>query len=112
MAFWWVNHKQTYKQEREGGYIWSPKENRNGSRNSTYINLTLVQMGDVVFSYANSAIKAVGLVEATCKTADKPVEFGAKGENWDQKGWLVRIVHNNFFNILNRLFGADRFNSN
>ncbi len=91
MAYWWVNHKQTYKNELDGGYIWSPKKNSNGSRNSTYINLTHVQTGDVVFSYANSVIKAVGLVEATCITADKPVEFGSKGDNWNEKGWLVRI---------------------
>ena len=22
MAYFWVNQKQTYKQEREGGYLW------------------------------------------------------------------------------------------
>jgi hypothetical protein len=26
MRFWWVNHKQTYRQEIGGGYIWSPKK--------------------------------------------------------------------------------------
>jgi len=25
MRFWWVNHKQTYKQEVGDGYLWSPK---------------------------------------------------------------------------------------
>ena len=35
MAFWWVNHNQTYRQEIEGGYIWSPKANKNGARNET-----------------------------------------------------------------------------
>lgn len=47
-GFWWVNHKQTFKAETEGGYIWSPKENQNGARNQTYVNLTLVQPGDLV----------------------------------------------------------------
>lgn len=36
MQYWWVNHNQTYKQEIEGGYIWSPKTNRNGSYNHSY----------------------------------------------------------------------------
>ena len=31
--FWWVNQKQTYKQEVEGVYLWSPKRNANGARN-------------------------------------------------------------------------------
>ncbi|HHQ4530834.1 TPA: HNH endonuclease [Aeromonas hydrophila] len=58
MAFWWVNHKQTYSAEVGGGYIWSPKTNRNGSKNQTYINLTLTRPGDVVISYAGGFIKA------------------------------------------------------
>tara|TARA_R110002072_G_scaffold19498_4_gene72353 strand:+ start:91 stop:375 length:285 start_codon:yes stop_codon:yes gene_type:complete len=89
MAHWWVNHKQTFKEELEGGYIWSPQENKNGSRNQTYINLTRAKVGDVVFSYASAVIKAVGLVESSYQTSDKPVEFGSKGDGWDQKdGWL------------------------
>ena len=91
MAHWWVNHKQTFKEELEGGYIWSPQENKNGSRNQTYINLTRAKVGDVVFSYASAVIKAVGLVESSYQTSDKPVEFGSKGDGWDQKGWLVKI---------------------
>ena len=58
IQYWWVNHKQTYKAELEGGYIWSPKENQNGARNQTYINLTLVRPGDVVVSYAGAEIRA------------------------------------------------------
>lgn len=49
MAFWWVNHKQTFKEEIGGGYIWSPAKNKDGSRNQTYINLTAVNVGDIVF---------------------------------------------------------------
>jgi len=49
-SYWWVNHKQTYRQETDGGYIWSPKANANGERNVTYDNLNRCQRGDVVFS--------------------------------------------------------------
>ena len=37
--YWWVNHKKTFKQEISGGYIWSPKKNKNNARNKTYENL-------------------------------------------------------------------------
>jgi hypothetical protein len=30
--YWWVNHQQTWRQEIEGQYLWSPKLNANGSR--------------------------------------------------------------------------------
>lgn len=36
---WWVNHKQTFRQEFDGRYIWSPKKNSNGVKNQTYLNL-------------------------------------------------------------------------
>ncbi|EHA1065486.1 HNH endonuclease [Aeromonas hydrophila] len=91
MAFWWVNHKQTYSAEVGGGYIWSPKANRNGSKNQTYINLTLTRPGDVVISYAGGLIKAIGLVTTPCLEARKPSEFGNAGDAWSDTGWEVRI---------------------
>jgi hypothetical protein len=91
MAFWWVNHKQTYRQETDGGYVWSPKSKANGAPNISYDNLTRCQVGDVVFSYANGLISQIGLVEAAAITAQKPAEFGSAGENWSQEGWLVRV---------------------
>jgi putative restriction endonuclease len=91
MAYWWVNHKQTYRQETDGGYIWSPKANANGARNVSYDNLTRCQRGDVVFSYANGRISQIGLVETAAVTAPKPPEFGTAGDNWSQEGWLVRV---------------------
>lgn len=91
MAFWWVNHKQTYSAEVGGGYIWSPKTNRNGSKNQTYINLTLTRLGDVVISYAGGLIKAIGLVAAPCSEKSKPSEFGSAGDSWSDTGWEVLI---------------------
>ena len=91
MSFWWVNHKQTYRQETAGGYVWSPKTNANGARNVSYDNLTRCQRGDVVFSYANGRISQIGLVETVAITAAKPPEFGAVGDNWGPEGWLVRV---------------------
>jgi hypothetical protein len=91
MAFWWVNHKQTVRQETEGGYVWSPKANANGARNVSYDNLTRCQAGDVVFSYAYGRIGSIGLVETAAITAPKPSEFGSAGDYWSQEGWLVGV---------------------
>lgn len=91
VAFWWVNHNQTYSAEVGGGYIWSPMTNRNGSKNQTYINLTLTRPGDVVISYAGGLIKAIGLVAAPCSEKSKPSEFGSAGDSWSDTGWEVRI---------------------
>jgi len=91
MRFWWVNHKQTFKAELGGGYIWSPKTNVNLSRNQTYENLKKASPGDVVFSYAGGVIRAVGVVTAHAVEKAKPAEFGGVGQNWSMAGWYVQI---------------------
>lgn len=92
MSYWWVNHKQTYKQEINGGYIWCPKGKKDGNPNHFYDNLTLAKSGDIVFSYANGKIGAIGPVIKEHTTADRPPEFGTSGQLWDKDGWLVQIA--------------------
>ena len=89
---WWVNHRQTFKEEIGGGYIWSPTKNKDGSRNQTYLNLTAVKVGDIVFSYATGEIKAVGVVEREYVESERPEAFGHSGEQWDKNGWLVQVL--------------------
>ena len=89
---WWVNHKQTFQQETGGNYLWSPKANQNGARNQTYDNMTRAVAADVVFSYADGMIKAVGVVSGPATTASKPQEFGTTGENWGDQGWRLPVA--------------------
>lgn len=91
MKFWWVNHKQTHIAEIDGGYIWSPKTESNGARSQFYINLTLVEPGDIIFSYANAKIMAIGVATQKHKEQVKPTEFGSSGTNWSNVGWIVPI---------------------
>ncbi len=92
MTFWWVNHKQTFKAEIGGGYIWSPERNKDGSRNQTYLNLTAVEVGDIILSYAVGEIKAVGVVDHKYIESERPEAFGHSGEQWDKNGWLVQVL--------------------
>lgn len=82
MANWWVNHKQAYQQETQGGYIWSPKTRQDGVRSHFYDNMARVEPGDVVFSYANAQIQDVGVATSAAVTAAKPSEFGRSGDGW------------------------------
>lgn len=91
MAFWWVNHKQTRDHEVRGGYLWSPKRTANGAFNQTYENMRFVQRGDIVFSYANGRIGAMGQVIEAAASSPKPTEFGSVGDNWSDDGWLVSV---------------------
>jgi putative restriction endonuclease len=44
--------------------MWSPKVNQNGARNQFYENMTRVQPGDLVLSFSDTRIKAIGVVTA------------------------------------------------
>ena len=92
MRFWWVNQNQTFEQEFRGGYLWSPKRNRNGARNQFYENMREVAPGDVVFSFRNRAIAAIGVAQSYGYECPKPTEFGTIGANWEQVGWRVDML--------------------
>jgi putative restriction endonuclease len=83
MRYWWVNQNQTYKQELGGGYLWSPKRNANGARNPFYESMREVAPGDVIFSFVDTRISAIGVVESYCYESPKPQEFGGAGLNWE-----------------------------
>lgn len=95
MAYWWVNHKQTRDHEIRGGYLWSPYRNANGAFNQTYENMKLAQPGDIIFSYANGHLGAVGRVTVTASPSPKPIEFGNVGDYWSHEGWLVEVDFTN-----------------
>jgi hypothetical protein len=91
MRYWWVNHKQTFRHEFSGGYIWSPKTKRDGSLNRFYETMREVVPGDVIFSYAGGVIRGFGIAKTHCYTSPRPDEFGHIGEIWDDIGWRVDV---------------------
>lgn len=90
MRYWWVNQNQTYKSEVPGGFLWSPKTRADGARNQFYENMCEVATGDVIFSFCDTRIKAIGIATGKAETAPKPA-FGAAGANWSKEGWFVPV---------------------
>lgn len=93
MNYWWVSQKQTFKQEFEGGYMWSPKENKNGAQSHFYNNMTLVNPGDIVFSFAGGFILSMGIARSHAYSQPKPIEFGLKGDVWSDDGWKIDLEY-------------------
>jgi putative restriction endonuclease len=91
MRNWWVNQNQTFRQEIDGGYLWSPKRNKNGHRNPFYEFMREAAPGDIVFSFCDARIAALGIVSGYCHESPKPEEFGNAGTNWSQIGWRVGV---------------------
>ena len=93
LNYWWVNQNQTFRQETEGGYLWSPKRNANGGRNPFYEFMRAVIPGDLVFSFQGTFIRAIGLVQSFAYAMPKPSEFGNAGANWNKTGWCVDVKY-------------------
>ncbi|MFO1053825.1 MAG: HNH endonuclease [Planctomycetota bacterium] len=91
MRFWWVNQNQTYRHEVRGGYLWSPKMRKSGTRNPFYEFMREVSPGDLVFSFADTRIRAFGIARSHAYEAPKPEEFGLAGRNWENIGWRVDV---------------------
>ena len=83
MRYWWVNQNQTYRHEVGGGYLWSPKRKANQAQNPFYDFMREVAPGDVVFSFADTVIRAIGIAASHAYEAPKPLEFGQAGAYWD-----------------------------
>lgn len=92
MRYWWVSQNQTFQQEFEGGYLWSPKRNSDGSRNSFYEFMREVAPGDVVYSFFGKSIPAIGIASSHAYEAPKPEEFGETGAHWQLIGWRVDVA--------------------
>jgi putative restriction endonuclease len=104
MRYWWVNQNQTFRQETAGGYLWSPKHNANGARNPFYESMREVAPGDLVFSFVDTRIAAIGIARSYCWESPKPTEFGSTGQYWENVGWRVNV---SFTTLLNKIRPKD-----
>ena len=104
MRYWWVNQNQTFKQERSGGYLWSPKRKSDGNRNPFYEFMRELAPGDIVFSFEGTYIRAISMVNSYCYECPKPIEFGGAGPNWDDIGWKVDV---HYIDLINQIRPAE-----
>lgn len=104
MRYWWVNQNQTYRHEVQGGYLWSPKRSANGARNPFYESMREVAPGDLIFSFMDTRILAVGSAQSFCWESPKPLEFGNAGQNWENIGWKVKV---HFTQLANKIRPKD-----
>lgn len=105
MRYWWVNQNQTYRHEIEGGYLWSPKRNKNQARNQFYENIREVAPGDLLFFIKDTHILAIGISESYCYECPKPLEFGNAGSYWEDIGWKIKVK---FTPLTNQIRPKDR----
>jgi putative restriction endonuclease len=103
---WWVNHSHTVRHEIEGSYLWfANKARKSKARSESDKNIQRLLPGDIVFSFAQGAIGAIGVALGSAREAAKPLEFDSIAEYADtQSGWLVPV---RFMTLANSLRTED-----
>src|SRR3954454_19765192 len=92
-SFWWVNHSHTFRAEIDGSYLWfANKTHKSKARSESEKNTQRLLPGDVIFSFAQGEIGAVGVVLGAAREAAKPTEFESIAEHAEsQSGWIVPV---------------------
>jgi len=92
LRHWWVNHPHSDRAEVDGGYLWLPRKNKNGSRNQSHQNMTRLTPGDIVFSCAGATIAAIGFALERARSVPMPVQSGVPAQPGPaDDGWMVPI---------------------
>ena len=71
--------------------MWSPKLKKNLTRNPYYDFMTEVTPGDLVFSFVQRKIVAIGVATSAAYSSPKPKDFGSAGDAWSEEGWRVDV---------------------
>jgi hypothetical protein len=91
VAFWWVNHKKSWKAETGRGILWAPLATANGRTYQPYLNMALARAGDIVFSYAGSQIAHAGIVDSEAFGSPKP-DYASTTTSWADNGLLLPVT--------------------
>ena len=98
MAIYLVNQGKTYRYERAGNYIWSPKLNKAGQQNKGYNLMKSVKKGDFILHNSGGKLSAISVVKEDCKSGTQPHELkvGQNEYEWDDDGWVVNTEYYDF----------------
>lgn len=92
MAVFYVVQSKTYKEERAGGYVWSPKVAKNGASIPGYTTMSQIRKGDTILNHCNGDVISIGVAATDCYDSPKPAAFttGISG-GWSMDGYKVDV---------------------
>lgn len=88
---WWVNQGDSYRKERDAGYVWAPQHDRAGRALAHHVNVYKLRPDDIILHYADGAIRALGKVGARPKKAPRPGTSAAAGA--EDPGYYCRVTY-------------------
>ena len=90
MPIFYVHQKDTYTEERNGGFVWSPQKDKNGNESIGFSNMTLVHRGDFILHHCRKEILAIGKAKTDCYPSIKPRNLIG---DWDLQGYRVDVEY-------------------
>ncbi|MCK8521475.1 HNH endonuclease [Aquimarina sp. D1M17] len=86
--YYWVNQGKTYKEEKEGGYLWAPTHNSSGNSVFHWDNMTKLNPNDIVLNYYKGYLIGYCIIASEYFLASQPKEFNVDVE-WQTKGYMI-----------------------
>ncbi len=90
--YYWVNQGKTYKEEKEGGYLWAPRRNSSGNSVFHWENMTKLRPNDIILNYCKGYVIGYCIVHSEYFLAQKPEEFNVDVD-WENEGYMVDVKY-------------------
>ena len=86
--YYWVNQGKTYKEEKEGGYLWAPVNNSKGQTPFHWSTMGKLRLNDIVFNYRKGYLIGYCIIKSESYLAPQPLEFSV-GQVWENEGFMA-----------------------
>ncbi|MEP2937627.1 MAG: HNH endonuclease signature motif containing protein [Gilvibacter sp.] len=86
--YFWVNQGKTYKEEKEGSYLWAPVKNSSGDTFFHWKNMIKLKPGDIVFNYRKGFVLGFCEIKSDYFYSRQPEEFNVDVQ-WEDKGYMI-----------------------
>lgn len=94
--FWWIAHGKSFDLEVwDRGFIWRPSKTKTGREWLPYENIKKLSIGDIIFSYSKSNLRAIGIVKSSYIECKRPEFF----EDIFEEGILGYSCNVNFIKL-------------
>jgi len=89
--YWWVNQSKAVSRGLMGDYLWTAR-NKRGEPTDAAQNMLRVQTGDLIFAFADGAVRGVGTALREAMEASQPHELASSSKSaGSSQGWYLPV---------------------
>jgi len=89
--YWWVNQSKVVSRGLMGDYLWTAQD-KQGEPTDAAQNMLRVQTGDLIFAFADGAVRGVGIALREAMEAARPHELASSSKSGvSPQGWYLPV---------------------